>query len=177
MAKIKEAIEDFRPDSRLVDERGPTLERIAKTRGEFVTGKGRKTITVRDAPLERMWARDVLSEKQYNGLTKYRIHWYHAGMAGSVGGMDPNHVFATDIGSFGLANTERQVFHLQQYQRGVVKLGIRKSAIVEMVVCREVPLEEAGRSLSWGNKAQAIAAATEVLRGCADDLCEMWGLS
>jgi hypothetical protein len=178
MAKIKEAIEDFRPDQRLVDERGPTPERVLKTQGEFVTGKGRKTITVRDAPIERMLARDVITEKQYNGLTKYRIHWYHAGIAGNMGAINMDGVRSTNLGAFGLGNTDRQVFHLQQYQRGVTALGLRRSSVVEAVVCLESEsLEAAGRRLSWGNKAQAIAAATEVLRGAADDLCDIWGLS
>lgn len=177
MAKIKEAIEDFRPDPKLVDERGPTRERIRKSGGDFEIGQATGAHTLRDAPLERMWARQVISEKQYNGLTKYRIHWYHAGMAGQMGAADPNKVFSTDVGSFGLANTERQVFHLQQYQKGVTKLGIRRSSIVEMVVCHERPLEDAGRRLAWGNKSQAIAAATQAIRDSADCLCDIWGIS
>lgn len=177
MAKIKEAIEDFRPDPRLVDERGPTNARMRKADGDFVRGGATRTVQVRDAPLERMWTRKVLTEKQYNGLNKYRIHWYHAGMAGKMGALDPEHIFASDISNFsGLAKTERQVFHQQQYRKGVQKLGLRKSTIVEMVVCQEQLLEDAGRRLSWGNKSQAIAAATEVLRGAAEELCEMWGL-
>ena len=176
MAKIKEAIEDFRPDPRLVDERGPTKARLRKAGDDYTIGDATGAYTLRDAPLERMSQRKVLDEKQYNALNKYRIHWYHAGIAGNVGAMDPNRVFSS-VGSFGLGNTERQVFHLQQYQRGVTDLGIRRSSIVEMVICHERTLEEAGRRLEWGNKAQAIAAATEVLRDSADRLCKIWGIS
>lgn len=183
MAKLKTAIEDFKPDPTLVDERGPTKERIARADGEVVRGMT-GVITARDAPIERMHAREAFgrdhqtNDRRYNALVKFRHHWFRAGLAGGISTIDPNHVFATDWAAFsGMAKTEAQVFHRQRYRDAVQELGMRRSCVLEMVACYEKSLEEAGRTLSWGNKAQAIAAATEVLIGCADDLCEMWGIS
>jgi len=177
MAKIKEAIEDFRPDPRLVDERGPTNARLRKADGEYEIGKATGAVTVRDAPLEMMLSRKVITEKQYQGLGKYRIHWFNGGLGASFGGMDPNHVFASDISNFsGMAKTERQVFHRQQWRAANQVMGLRGTWIVGKVVCEEVSAEQAGREMGWANRPQAVAAATQLLRDAADRLCSLWGM-
>jgi hypothetical protein len=176
MAKIKEAIEDFRADPRLVDERGPTNARLRKSEG-YQIGNVTGAIEVRDAPIERMVARKILTEKQYQGLGKYRIHWYNGGLAPRFGGLDPNHIFASDISNFsGMAKSERQVFHRQQCRAANAVLGLRGIWVVERIVCEEVPVEDAGRLMGWKNRPQAVAAATEQLRAAADHLCHLWGM-
>jgi hypothetical protein len=182
MSKIKTAIDDFKPDPRLIDERGMTPRREAMA-GEDVHFGAEGRIQVRDAPLERMERRGTLgrndqeNKKHYNSLSKFRIHWTHAGYAGSISALDPNHIFASDIMNFsGLAKTERQLFHRDRYRQATQLLGIRVSSVVEAVVCLEKSLDEAGKMLTWQNGPQARAAATEVLRGAADTLCRLWSV-
>jgi hypothetical protein len=176
MAKIKEAIEDFRPDSRLVDERGPTNARLRKSEG-YDIGKGDGRYTMRDAPIEVMAAKKIITEKQYQGLGKYRIHWFNGGLGPSFGGLDPNHIFASDISNFaGMAKTERQVFHRQQWRAANLAMGLRGTWVVGKIACEEATAEQAGREMGWGNRPQAVAAATQLLRDAADRLCHLWGM-
>jgi hypothetical protein len=182
MSKIKTALDDFKPDPRLIDERGLTDERKARAGDDFHAGEGGR-MQVRDAPLERMERRGTLgrdeqeNRKHYNGLNKFRIHWHHAGMAGNISALDPNHIFASDITNFsGLAKTEQQLFHRDRYRQATQAMGIRVSSVVEAVICYEKSLDEAGKMLTWSNGPQARAAATEVLRGAADTLCRLWSV-
>jgi hypothetical protein len=176
MAKIREAIEDFHADPRLVDERGPTNARLRKSEG-YEIGNATGAIQVRDAPIERMVARKIITEKQYSGLGKYRIHWFNGGLSPSYGGLDPNHIFASDISNFaGMAKSERQVFHRQQCRAANAVLGMKGTWVVERVVCQETTVEDAGRLMGWKNRPQAVAAATERLREAADRLCHLWGM-
>lgn len=175
MAKIKEAIEDFKPDPRLVDERGATAERLRRAGGEYsVSDTG--SATLNNMPVERMKLRGVITGEQYLGLIEFRRHWYYAGMAGTIGSSDMNKIFQNNIGSFGLCNTETQVTHLQEYQKATARLG-PKAWVVEKVVCQEVPLEDVGRRMGWANRPQAVAVATEAVKDGADILCEIWGYS
>lgn len=175
MAKIKEALDDYKPDPRLVDERGPTEARLRKS--DYEVGKATGAITVRDAPIEMMLSRKIITERQYDGLGKYRIHWFNAGLGPSFGGVDPNHIFASDISNFsGMAKTERQVFHRQQYRAANQVMGLRGTWIVGKIVCEECSAEQAGREMGWSNRPQAVAAATQLLRDAADRLCHLWGM-
>lgn len=177
MAKIKEAIEDFRPDPRLVDERGPTEARLRKAGEDVERGNASGGYTLRDAPIEMMLARKIITEKQYQGLGKYRIHWFNGGLGPSYGGMDPNHIFASDISNFsGMAKTERQVFHRQQWRAANQVMGLRGTWVVGKIVCEEVTAEAAGRLMGWKSKPQATAAAIQTLRDAADRLCHLWGM-
>lgn len=168
-------------DPRIVDERGITPEREAHSDGASEWGRGdrdRETIrTMRDAPLERMHLRGVIGQKQYDALIKYRNHWYRGGLSSPLQSIDLNRVFASDMANFsGMAKSEAQAFHRQQYRAAVLHLGVQVAAIVEHVVCHEQNLESLGVKLGWPAKPQAIAAATERLKVSADDLCKFWGI-
>jgi hypothetical protein len=110
MAKIKEAIEDFQPDPRTVDERGPTRQRLAK--GQYDTAST-GAVRMRD-PLERALRKSIIDVNHYSAGTKFRHHWYHSGFAPHVGSMDLNKVFA--VPNAGPNAVERQIFHRQQYK-------------------------------------------------------------
>lgn len=177
MPKPKQAIEDFRPDPRLVDERGPTNARLRKAGDDYEVGKATGAVTVRDAPLEMMLSRKIITEKQYQSLGKFRIHWHNAGLTPHFGAMDPARIFAADITNFsGMAKTERQVFHRQQWRAANHAMGLRGSWIAHKIACEEVSAEQAGREMGWKNRPQAVAAATQALRDAADRLCSLWGM-
>lgn len=184
MAKIQTALDEFKPDPRLEDDRGATAERMGRAGDEFHRSDV-GLVTMRDSPLERAHGRKALFDKydadandrRYRALAKFRHHWFNAGLNGSMSTIDPNHIFASDISSFsGMAKTEAQVFHRQRYRQGVEALGVRRSYVVEWAVCRESPLEKVGQGLGWTNKAQAIAAATELLKDGGDVLSTLWAV-
>src|SRR5215475_5879403 len=81
------------------DTRGPTPERMRHAQG-FVErgnlGRGRTgVVTLRDSPIERARARNVISQAQYTAALKYRHHWYRAGLASPLSSVD----FSTYLGN------------------------------------------------------------------------------
>lgn len=168
--------DNIEADVRLIDERGPTIERMVKA-GHFQVGDI-GTIQVRDAPLERSHARKIITDGQYNAGCKFRLHWYHAGLSDTVGSIDPNRIFATDQANFSaMAKTENQVFHRQRFRGAVRELGLKGTYVIEYAICKEYPFETIGYGLGWTNKSQAIAAATEAFRSALDKLCDLWGIA
>src|SRR5262245_26972806 len=86
------------------DARGPTPERMRHAQG-FVErgnlGRGRTgVVTLRDSPIERARARNVISQAQYTAALKYRHHWYRAGLASPLSSVELNRIFATDMTGF-----------------------------------------------------------------------------
>ena len=154
----------------------PTVERLRQSGDDFERGHTGQ-LTMRDSPLERALRRQVITPQQHSAGIKYRHHWYHAGLAGNVGAIDLDRVFARDVGNYsGMAKTEAQVFHRQRYREAVTAIGLKGSYVVEWAICREEPLERVGQGLGWNNRTQAIAAATETLRTSLDTLCLLWGV-
>jgi hypothetical protein len=74
------------------DTRGATPERMRQAQG-FVErgnlGRGRTGIvTMRDSPIERARARNVINQAQYTAAVKYRHHWYRAGLASPLSSVE-----------------------------------------------------------------------------------------
>jgi hypothetical protein len=74
------------------DTRGATPERVRHAQG-FVErgnlGRGRTGIvTMRDSPIERARARNVINQAQYTAAAKYRHHWYRAGLASPLSSVE-----------------------------------------------------------------------------------------
>src|SRR5215831_16125860 len=90
------------------DARGPTPERMRHAQGFVERGNfGRGRVTLRDSPIERARARNVISQAQYTAALKYRHHWYRAGLASPLSSVELNRIFAADMTSFsGMARTE-----------------------------------------------------------------------
>jgi hypothetical protein len=155
---------------------GPTRERLLRA-GADVFRQGDGVLRMRDSPIERAFARGVISGAQYNAALKYRHHWYRAGLSGPLASLDLERVFSNDASNYsGMAKTEAQVFHRQRYREAVQALGAIGAAVVEQCVCREESLEQAGIRLGWASKPQAIAAATERMKMALDQLAALWGL-
>ena len=159
---------------------GPNVYRIAKSDGHFQIGddkQGGKTWTMMDSPLERLRAQERITKSEYDGLAKFRIHWHHGGLQPSLSSVDPNRIFAADPSNFsGMAKSERQVFHRQQYREAIEMLGHRARIVLENVVCTEQAVVTAGYALGWKNRPQAEAAAIEILRDAGYRLAKHWGL-
>jgi uncharacterized protein DUF6456 len=155
----------------------PTPERLRRAGGDFEHGDNGQ-ITMRDSPLERALARNVISAEQYAAGQKYRHHWYHAGIADPLGSINANRIFATDFAAFsGMPKTEAQMFHRQRYREAVQAVGKIGSHVLDWAVCRETPLEQVGYTLGWTSRPQAYAAAAERAKTALDELCRLWGIA
>ena len=125
----------------------------------------------------RALARNVITREQYSAAQKYRHHWYHAGLAGPLGSIDLDRIFAPDLGAYsGMARTESQLFHRQRYREAVQAVGKLGSHVLDWTVCRETPLEQVGYTLGWSSRPQAYAAAAERTKTALDELCRLWGI-
>jgi Domain of unknown function (DUF6456) len=154
----------------------PTPERIRRAGADFERGDTGQ-ITMRDSPLERALARNVITQEQYAAGQKYRHHWYHAGLNDPIGSIDLARIFGTDLGAFsGMAKTENQLFHRQRYREAVQAIGKIGSHVLDWAVCRETALEQVGYSLGWSSRPQAYAAAAERAKIALDELCRLWGI-
>jgi hypothetical protein len=166
----------------LDDYRGPTAERVRHAGGAVEEGSDQRGIptgirTMRDAPIERLYQSDKLTDEQYRAAVKFRHHWYHAGLCSPIQSVDLNRVFASDSSSFsGMAKTEAQAFHRKIHRLAIQAVGVQSGYLLQTVICEEIGLDEAGKKLSWGNRPQAVAAATERLKVALDQLCTLWGI-
>ncbi len=161
-------------------EYGPTVERLLKSQGNYTVGddkQGGKIHTMRDQPLDRMFARQAITGSEYAALQKYHHHWHHAGLEMSLMSANLNRIFASDPASLsGMAKTEAQAHHRKQWREARRTLGVRVAGIVDSVVCAGNSLEVAGYNIGWRSKPQAIAAATEMLRDGGYRLSRLWGI-
>jgi hypothetical protein len=168
------------PNPRYAESIGPTAQRLEKSEGFYTIGddqQGHKTHTMRDEPLARMFARRAISGVEYAALQKYHHHWYHAGLEMGVGSVDLNRIFSSDPGSLsGMAKTEAQAHHRNQWRDARALLGHRVGIVVDSVACAGNSLEVAGFGVGWRSKPQAIAAATEMLRDGGYRLARLWGI-
>jgi hypothetical protein len=154
----------------------PTPERMRRAGADVERGDTGQ-ITMRDSPLERLLARNVITQEQYGAGQKYRHHWYHAGLNDPIGSIDLARVSGTDLGAFsGMARTEKQLFHRQRYREAVQAIGKIGSHVLDWAVCRETALEQVGYSLGWSSRPQAYAAAAERAKIALDALCRLWGI-
>lgn len=176
MAKPKTAIEDFKPDPRVIDERGATPERIRKAGDDHEAGHD-GTRRMRDCPLDRALRKEMIDQKQYEAGVKFRHHWYHSGVAPVIGSLDLNKVFSRDVFAFGpMAKSEAQYFHRQQYRAACKRVGLRTELVLSDVICREIALSAVGAKLGFKNEPQSIAAATVLFQSGLDQLADLWSL-
>lgn len=170
---------------------GPTVERLAKAESHYVVGddqRGNRVYQFHDCPLDRMYSRltrqaKALSAEQglrreYIALVKYRHHWFSAGLQDAIGSADLNRIFASDPGSMsGMAKSERQAHHRQQYRAAREEIGHKPGIVVDNIVCAETSIEAAGWSIGFNSRTQARDKAEEVLRESGRKLANLWGIS
>lgn len=179
MAKIKQALDDFKPDLRLIDERGPS-----------VYGRGR----LRQSPIERALARGLLNDYQARAAEKLYHHWWHGGMAPALRSpdLDSIRVFVRSRDY----ETERQQTHRKIYRIGMdairdevnkaVRAGLKMpelpkasfngndaARVVELVAIDEVPFGGAAQRLGRSDERWAIHLTCAGL----NILMKQWGIS
>lgn len=182
MPKPKTSLKEPAIDNRLLDERGPTKERLART--DFDIGDT-GTITVRQSPIERAVKRGTFTERQGRAAEKFYMHWYRASLAGTIGSADPLKIFSSDGDHSRLCSTEMAEFHYNRVTEALSMIGSKMDGagfrkdhavkLMELVVCRETPFLEAGQTIGFsGTAAETMARA--YMRGNLNILIEEWGL-
>lgn len=163
-------LEPGRPTNERLRHAGEGFE-ISETRG------GAGVMTMRDCPLERAYNRGQIQEREYQAGVKFRHHWFHAGMAGHIGSIDFDRIFARDLSSMGhMAKTEAQAFHRQKYREACNEMGPRPAKAVEYLVGAEFEFEKVGRMFGYNNDPQARAVAMTLLQDGLYRLAHLWGM-
>lgn len=181
MPKPKTSLKEPHFDNRLLDERGPTLERLRRT--DFEVGDT-GTLTVRQSPVDRAIKRGTINKQQGRAAQKLYNHWYRAGMAGSIGNADPLKIFGSNNDFSRLCASENAEFHWQSWCRAIkavrrdmdaAGMGMDAAKLLELVVCQEIPFKEAAQKV-WGGGRKAENRATILVRGALRVLVLEWGL-
>ena len=181
MSKPKTSLKEPDIDNRLLDDRGPTHERLRRAAFE-ISDSG--TIIVRQSPIDRAVSRGDLSDQKGRAAQKLYDHWYGAGMAGTIGSADPLKIFGTGNDFGRLCATERAENHWRAYcnalkavRRAMDAPGMGMDAVklLDLVVCREIPFAEAAHMV-WGAGRKAEANAMKLIEGALRVLVLEWGL-
>lgn len=178
-------LEEFVPDSRVVDERGPTKERIEKAWGSLDVGDT-GTLTVRQNPIERGVSRGMFTREQGRAAEKLYGHWYRSGIGHEIGSPDWMRVLAGDGAYGGMARSETQAFHRQRLRAAyaVVKTKVDGAGMsgddavkaLEYVACRDMTFEEAGRKIGYASEKKAEVTAIMLVHGGLNILVAEWGI-
>lgn len=181
----RHVLEEVAPDPRMVDERGPTRERMARVAGAFDVGTT-GMLTIRQSPIERGLKRGTFTAEQGRAAAKLYTHWYHSGMGAEIGSNDLLRVMGGDEHFSRLPKSERQLFHRQRLRAAVDCVRDRMAAaghkgdeavrVLIDVVCYDVPLEQAGARIGYLQRNSAITAALIMVRGGLNILVKDWGL-
>jgi hypothetical protein len=159
---------------------GPTAQRLEKAEGFYAIGnetRGAPIHTMRDNPLERLFAKRLLSGTEYSALQKYHHHWHCAGLEASLGSVDLNRIFSSDPGSMsGMAKSEAQAHHRRQWREAREIIGHKTGIVVDNVVCAGNSLEVAGHSIGYNSPFRAREAAMKHVQRAGDMLERHWGL-
>jgi hypothetical protein len=168
---------------------GPTPERLAKAHNHFHIGDDKQGVRIYqfcDSTMDRLYSRltraagrrdEEQLRSEYIALQKYKHHWFAAGLQSSLGSADLNRVFASDPGSMsGMAKSERQAHHRQQYRAARDLLGHKPGIVVDNVVCAETSLEVAGWSIGYSSRTSARDHGERILRESGRKLAKLWGI-
>ena len=182
MPKVKQPIDDFVPQTALVDERGPTTE-WAKQRAFQVGDTG--LITSVSSSIQRAVARRTLTDRQGRAAERLYRHWFFAGLRGTTGSADPLKIFGTGMDASRLCATEKAVGHYEQFKRAVEEVckraddnGARKDharTVLIGVVCEERTMEDVGHSIGFRGRDAEVMART-ILRSALNVLIKRWSL-
>jgi hypothetical protein len=169
MAKIREKLEDFHPDPRLIDDRGMTDERKRRYR-TFTDERGER---IRDSPLNLASSRGQITDRQFAAGQKFYHHYFRAGIIEHFPVMNLDRVSGSVFGS---SPTDDSDHHRSLIIKAFKTLNKRYIWILDWAVIREMPIVEAGYEMGHRNRAQAHTAGMVRFRDALDDLADCWSL-
>lgn len=164
MPKIKPRVDEYRPDARLIDERGPTKERLGK---------------LRPSPINMALEAEKITREQALAAEKFYKHWHSGGMVGHMPSVELDRVFGGD--GFGLMpRSENEAFHRDRYRKARAliekELGAISLWVTEQVVCHEKPFTEVGAIFGHKNRTRAAQVSFNMLVPTLNLLCGEWGI-
>ena len=164
-----------RKKPQLPDRGDTTPERLIRAGEDTFTDDQRRR-WMRDCPIERALSRKAITSSQYLAAVKYRVHWYRGGMAGQIGSIDmEGSAHHANVANFGhMARNELQAHDRDIYREASQSVGQMGQAVLEAIVCQEMPFYVWGSLLGWKTKSDAIVAATQQLRDALLVLCRIW---
>ena len=182
MSRVKPRLGEPEPDSRTHDERGATVERLAK---DWVERSDTGISRVIQSPIERAVKRGTLTSRQGLAAERFHAHWYGAQMAGTIGSADLLKIFGTTLDFTKLGCTDQAVADHQCWKKAqeVVRAKLNAAGcrgdhgikLLDLIVCREVPFQPAGEAIGFGAKDADIMART-LMRSALNILIDQWGL-
>jgi hypothetical protein len=158
---IKTTLKEPNIDYRLVDERGPTAERLLKTR---------------ESPINLAHSKGQITRFQYAAAQKFYLHWFKGGLCESYGNIDLTRVLGNSGEFSGMAKTYLQASHRKILRRALELLMAEKSKILQDVILAEKSLVEVGYSIGYKDRDWSRAHVLRLLRQGLDLLCHEWGI-
>ena len=160
MSKLKTTLKDPDIDYRLLDERGPTPERLQRNR---------------TPPIELAHSKGQIDRAQYGAALRLWGHWIKSGIAGQLPTCNLEWVPA---GGDRIPITEIQEGNRGQYRRAIAAISNERArSVVIQVVCGEVTPIEVGHALGYKHRDWARAHALALLTDGLDVLCRMWNIT
>lgn len=170
MSKLKTTLKDPDIDSRLLDERGRTRERMDKAW---------------QSPIDGALIRRQITRAQYAAAQKYYAHWYKSGLSEHFGTIDLERPFGGGSESAGMPKTELQAVHRKQRIAALKALkawafpertdeGIQRAWVLDKIVCSEEPIVNVGYLLGTARRDTARNRALSLLADGLDILCREW---
>ena len=121
-------------------------------------------------PLDRLHLRGQIRERAYQAGVKFRRHHAMAGMMGHLGTVDLHRILGLP------QDRESRAFHVEHYKEALVRLGLIRVGVLELVVCYDKPLEEIATEQGRGKGGRGTEAVRRQLEGSLEDLANLWGL-
>jgi len=160
VSKPKTSLKEPTIDNRLLDERGPTIERLTRAMR---------------SPLEYAQDRGQITHAQYAAGQKFYTHWYKGGLCEHYGTLDLSRVFGGgDIS--GMPKSELQAFHRHSFRKALELLKAEKSWALQQLICNETPAVEIGFAMGARKRETALGKALSVVRDGLDMLCVEWDI-
>ncbi len=147
-------------DNRLLDERGPTAERLTKSR---------------DAPLNLAHSKGQIDRAQYAAGQKFYGHWFKSGLCERYGTIDLTRVFSGAEASI-MPRTELQASHRWALRHALEVLKAEKSRVLQQFICQEHTLSEIGAALGYRDRETGFGRALGIARDGLTILCREWGI-
>lgn len=128
-----------------------------------------------DDTLGRAWRRSNISDEEYAALRRYRLHWLAGGLAGHLGSVDLNRIYAHDPGAMsGLAKTEKQQDHKSAFYAANFSIGTRPAFVADQVALYDSTLTDTGIMLGYESRPHAREKARELLSDAGYRLAVFW---
>ena len=147
-------------DNRLLDERGPTIERLQKAR---------------ESPLNLAHSKGQIDRAQYAAGQKFYGHWFKSGLCERFGTIDLTRVFSGAAPSL-MPRTELQAGHRWALRHALEVLKAQKSYVLQQFICHEQRLSDIGAAMGYRDREWGFGKALGVARDGLNILRKEWGI-